>query len=69
MWIITFPGALLTAFQLTLGLMGMQLLHQYAGFAIIPMNVVMITMFMNGIKDQIAILLFPHKYYKLQKEE
>lgn len=49
--------------------MGMQLLHQYAGFAIIPMNVVMITMFMNGIKDQIAILLFPHKYYKLQKEE
>ena len=69
LWIITFPGALLTAFQLTLGLMGMQLLHQYAGFAIIPMNVVMITMFMNGIKDQIAILLFPHKYYKLQKEE
>ncbi|MCH4003976.1 MAG: accessory Sec system protein translocase subunit SecY2 [Lactobacillus crispatus] len=69
LWIITFPGAILTAFQLTLGLMGTQLLNQYAGFAIVPMNAVMLTMFMNGIKDQIAILLFPHKYYKLQKEE
>lgn len=66
--IVTFPGALLTAFQLTLGLMGPRILGQYAGFAVLPMNAVMLTMFMNGIKDQVAILLFPHRYYKLQKE-
>lgn len=68
LWIVTFPGACLTAFQLTLGLMGMQLLGDYAGFAILPMNAVMVTMFMNNAKDQITILLFPHKYNKLQKE-
>lgn len=68
LWIITFPGACLTAIQLTFGLMGMQLLGDYAGFAILPMNAVMVTMFMNNFKDQITILLFPHKYNKLQKE-
>ncbi len=66
--IVTFPGAFLTAFQLALGLIGPRALGQYAGFAILPMNAVMLTMFMNGMKDQAAILLFPHRYYKLQKE-
>lgn len=68
LWIITFPGALLTALQLTLGLVGPRLLGSYTGFAVLPMNAVMLTMFMNGIKDQVAILLFPHRYYRLQKE-
>lgn len=68
LWIITLPGALLTALQLTLGLVGPRILGSYTGFAVLPMNAVMLTMFMNSIKDQIVILLFPHKYYRLQKE-
>lgn len=67
--VITFPGALLTAFQLTLGLSGMQLFGNYAGIAIIPMDVVMMCMFTLGIKDQVETLLYPYRYDRLKKEE
>ncbi len=67
-WIIAFPGAVLNAFQLVFGLYGGNFLGNYAGFAIIPMNVVMITMFMGGIKDQIDTILFPYRYDRLLKD-
>ena len=67
--IIAFPGAILNAAQLVLGLYGARFLGRYAGFAIIPMNIVMIVMFMSGIRDQVAALLFPYKYDRLEREE
>lgn len=67
--IIAFPGAILNAAQLVLGLYGSRFLGRYAGFAIIPMNVVMIVMFMSGIRDQVAALLFPYKYDQLEREK
>lgn len=42
---------------------------RYAGFAVIPMNIVMIVMFMSGIRDQVETLLFPYKYDRLEREK
>ncbi|WP_251717659.1 accessory Sec system protein translocase subunit SecY2 [Lactobacillus agrestimuris] len=67
--IISIPGALLNALQLIVGLYGNYFLGRYAGLAIIPMNIVMITLFIGSIKDQLATLLFPYKYDRLIKEE
>lgn len=69
LWIIAFPGALITAFQLTLGLYGKRLLGNYAGLAVIPMNLVMITLFLLGIEDQVSTLLYPARYGWLMKEK
>ena len=66
---VSFWGALLNAIQLALGLLGNQLLGKFAGFAVIPMNIVMLVMFMTGIKDQLLTLLFPSRYEKLMKKE
>ena len=66
---VSFLGALLNAIQLSFGLLGGQVLGNFAGLAIIPMNMIMIVMFMQGIKDQLLVLLFPLKYEKLMKEE
>lgn len=66
---IAFPGAILNAVQLVLGLYGARFMGKYAGFAVIPMNVVMIVMFMSGIRDQVATLLFPYKYDRLEREK
>ena len=63
------PGALINALQLSMGLVGSKLLGKFAGFAIIPLNAVMVVMFMSGIKDVFLILLFPQKYEKLAKKE
>lgn len=68
-WILGFPGAILNAAQLVLGLYGSRFMGRYAGFAVIPMNVVMIVMFMSGIRDQVATLLFPYKYDRLEREK
>lgn len=67
LWIIAFPGALLTASQLAIGLQGAKLLGNYAGLAIIPMNAVMITMFSLGMIDQVSTLLYPVRYHHLMK--
>lgn len=67
--IIAFPGAIINAAQLVLGLYGSYFMGRYASFAIIPMNIVMIVMFMSGIRDQVAALLFPYKYDKLERED
>lgn len=66
---VSFWGALLNALQLTFGLLGNQLFGKFAGFAIIPMNIVMLVMFMTGIKDQLLTLLFPSRYEKLMRKE
>ena len=66
--IITFPGAILTTIQLTLGLFGTNMLGKYAGLAVIPMNAVMLAMFISGMKDQVMTLLYPYKYDRYMKE-
>ncbi|WP_225209060.1 accessory Sec system protein translocase subunit SecY2 [Limosilactobacillus walteri] len=66
---VSFPGALLNAIQLSFGLLGNQVLGGFAGLAIVPMNIIMIVMFMQGIKDQLLMLIFPLKYEQLLKEE
>lgn len=66
---VSFIGALLNAIQLSFGLLGSQILGKFAGLAIIPMNMIMIVMFMQGIKDQLLMLLFPLKYAHLMKDE
>ncbi|WP_304230703.1 accessory Sec system protein translocase subunit SecY2 [Lactobacillus kitasatonis] len=66
--VITFPGAILTAVQLTLGLFGVILFGKYAGLAVIPMNAVMLAMFISGMKDQVITLLYPYKYDRYMKE-
>ncbi len=33
------------------------------------MNMIMVVMFMQGIKDQLLVLMFPLKYERLMKEE
>lgn len=67
--ILAFPGAILNGLQLVFGLYGSYFLGHYASLAIIPMNIVMITLFMSSIKDQIATLLFPYKYDRLTRGE
>lgn len=67
MWVICFPGALLNSLQLTFGLMGQYFLGKYAGLSIIPMNVVMIVLIMNGVKDNFFTLTFPHKYVRFSQ--
>lgn len=69
LWIIAFPGAILNAVQLTFGLLAMPLLGKFAGFALIPMNILMVVMFMTGIKDQFMIMFFPGRYQKILEEE
>ncbi len=66
---ICLPGALLNAAQLTFGLVGIQLLGKYAAFALVSVNIVMIVMFIKTIKDQLLILLIPHRYERLMKRE
>ena len=66
---VSFIGAVLNAIQLSFGLLGSQILGEFAGLAIIPMNMIMIVMFMQGIKDQLLMLLFPLKYAHLMKDE
>lgn len=66
---VSFIGALLNAIQLSFGLLGSQILGKFAGLAIIPMNMIMIVMFMQGIRDQLLMLLFPLKYTYLMKDE
>lgn len=67
--LVAFPGALLNAIQLPLGMIALQLLGKYAAFAMIPTTIIMIVMFMTGIRDQMLILLFPTRYNHLMKEE
>lgn len=69
LWVLAFPGALLNAVQLTFGLLALPLLGKFAGFAMIPMNILMVVMFMTGIKDQLMVLFFPGKYRRILKEE
>ena len=66
---VSFFGALLNAIQLSFGLLGSRILGKFAGLAILPMNIIMIVMFMQGIKDQLLMLLFPLRYARLIKDE
>lgn len=66
---VCFWGALLNAVQLSFGLLGSRILGNFAGLAILPMNIIMIVMFMQGIKDQLLMLLFPSRYVHLMKDE
>lgn len=66
---VSFIGAVLNAIQLSFGLLGSQILGKFAGLAILPMNMIMIVMFMQGIKDQLLMLLFPLRYAHLMKDE
>ena len=66
---VSFIGAVLNAIQLSFGLLGSQVFGKFAGLAIIPINMIMIVMFMQGIKDQLLMLLFPLKYAHLMKDE
>ena len=66
---VSFIGAVLNAIQLSFGLLGSQVFGKFAGLAIIPMNMIMIVMLMQGIKDQLLMLLFPLKYAHLMKDE
>lgn len=66
---ICLPGALLNAAQLTFGLVGAQFLGKYTAFALVPINIVMIVMFMKTIEDQLLIMLVPHRYERLMKRE
>lgn len=61
-WFFCFPGAVFNSIQLTLGLTSQYYLMKYSGFAIIPMNILMIIMILNGVKDNVLTLIFPHKY-------
>lgn len=69
LWIVAFPGAVLNTVQLTFGLLALPLLGRFAGFALIPMNILMVVMFMSGIKDQFMIMFFPSRYRKIMEEE
>lgn len=68
MWTMCFPGALMNAFLLSMGLNSQSFLGEYAGFALIPMNVLMMIMILNGVKDNVMTLVFPHKYSKLSQK-
>lgn len=69
MWLVCLPGAFLNTIQLIFGLMGNQFLGKYASLTVIPMNIVMIVMIMDGLRDTLLILLFPRNYTKLVKKE
>lgn len=66
---VAMPGAIINAILLTLGLFGTKIMGKYAGITMIPMNVVMLAMFITGIKDQVEKMLYPYRYEKLMKEE
>lgn len=67
--VVSIAGALLNALQLSFGMVATPLLGKYDAFGLIPTNIVMIIMFMSSVRDQFLILLFPHRYERLMKEE
>lgn len=69
LWFLCLPGAVLNAFQLTLGVVGSLYMGKYTAFALVPMDIVMVVMFMNGIKDQSMVLLIPRRYERMMKKE
>lgn len=67
--IIAFPGAILNTLQFIVGLYGARFLGVYSDLAVVSMNIVMITMFMGGIKDNVNTLLFASRYKRLMKDK
>lgn len=67
--LIFFPGAVINALLMVLGLTARTLFGKYYGLAVLPMYSVMMVFFMIGMRDQLATLLFPNKYRQLEKEE
>ncbi|MBP2058875.1 preprotein translocase subunit SecY [Lactobacillus colini] len=65
---VALPGAIITALELTLGIVGTRSLSKYGIFSAIPMNISMICFFIIGIKDQVTILLYDLRYDKLTED-
>lgn len=63
------PGAILNTIQIVGGFAGQRYLGKYSGFTVIPMNIFMVVMIMNGIRSQLLVLLFPRKYGKVAARE
>lgn len=66
---VSLPGAILNTFQMVFGIVGVRYLGSLGSIAFLPMIIVMIVMFMFGIKDMILIMLVPHEYEKMMKKE
>lgn len=69
LWRIGFWGAFLNSFFTVFGMVGPRFMGRYSGFAIIPMTVMMVIMFMYGIMLQIELYLMPRKYEKFIAKE
>lgn len=66
---VSLPGAFLNTIQLAFGMVGIRYLGPMGSIAYIPIMIVMIIMFMFGIKDMIMIMLVPHQYAKVIEKE
>ena len=69
LWTLSLLGAVLNTFTMVFGMLGPRFLGKYSGFALIPMNVMMILMFMSGIQEQIEMYLIPRQYEKFNNKE
>lgn len=69
LWTLSLLGACLNTFTMVFGMLGPRYLGKYAGFALIPMNIMMILMFMSGIQEQVGLYLIPHQYEKYNEKE
>ncbi|MEY8441193.1 accessory Sec system protein translocase subunit SecY2 [Lactobacillaceae bacterium 24-114] len=68
-WSISLLGATLNTFTMVFGMLGPRLLDKYSGFALIPMNIMMLLLFMSGIQEQIGLYLIPRQYEKYNEKE
>lgn len=69
LWTVSLFGAILNTFTMVFGMLGPRFLGKYSGFALIPMNIMMVLMFMSGIQEQVGMYLIPRRYEKFNEKE
>lgn len=68
-WQVCFLGACLNTFTMVFGMLGPRFMGKFSAFAIIPMNVMMVLLFMSGVQEQVALYLIPRQYEKTNAKE
>lgn len=69
LFLFTTFGAVLNTIQLVFGMFGGMYLGKMSGIALVPMNIVMLVMFMGGLSDQLQALTFQYQYDKFIAKE
>lgn len=69
LWTLLLPGAFLNTAQAIINFTGMHFWGKYAGFAVIPMSIMMVVLMLNGVREQMLIMFFPYRYERVAVKE